>query len=140
MLGVAGILGQEILKPGVFWYNAGLPENIPDLYFGGPSGKVDCAICLPPSSSLPVTSHSYLQIAAVGMPYILSAATPYFLTMNDLFRYLQVNLGGLLAWEFLLFHWVEVRRWQDIQKHHSVDEDPIFKGNKVRMLAMPLAV
>lgn len=81
MLGVAGILGQEILKPGVFWYNAGLPENIPDLYFGGPSGKV--------------------------------------------------NLGGLLAWEFLLFHWVEVRRWQDIQKHHSVDEDPIFKGNKV---------
>lgn len=81
MLGVAGILGQEILKPGVFWYNAGLPENIPDLYFGGPSGKV--------------------------------------------------NLGGLLAWEFLLFHWVEVRRWQDIQNHHSVDEDPIFKGNKV---------
>jgi hypothetical protein len=34
VLGVAGILGQEILKPDVFWYNAGLPENIPDLYFG----------------------------------------------------------------------------------------------------------
>lgn len=81
MLGVAGILGQEILKPDVFFYNAGLPENIPDLYFGGPSGKP--------------------------------------------------NLGGLLAWEFLLFHWVEVRRWQDIRNHHSVDEDPIFKGNKV---------
>jgi light-harvesting complex I chlorophyll a/b binding protein 4 len=79
MLGVAGILGQEILKPGVFWYNAGLPENIPDLYFG-------------PS---------------------------------------KVNLGGLLAWEFLLFHWVELRRWQDIQNHHSVDQDPIFKNNKV---------
>ena len=43
----------------------------------------------------------------------------------------QANLGGLLAWEFLLFHWVEVRRWQDIRNHHSVDEDPIFKGNKV---------
>lgn len=40
MLGVAGILAQEILKPDVFFYNAGLPENIPDLYFGGPSGKV----------------------------------------------------------------------------------------------------
>ena len=26
----------------------------------------------------------------------------------------QVNLGGLLAWEFLLMHWVEVRRWQVI--------------------------
>lgn len=55
MLGVAGILGQEILNPGVFWYTAGQPENIPDLEFGG-----------------------------------------------------NVNLGGLLAWEFLLMHFVEV--------------------------------
>ena len=43
----------------------------------------------------------------------------------------QVNLGGILAWEFLLMHWVEVRRWQDIRKPGSVNEDPIFKGNKV---------
>ena len=28
-------------------------------------------------------------------------------------------------------HWVEVRRWQDIKKHGSVNEDPIFKGNPV---------
>jgi hypothetical protein len=42
VLGVAGILGQEFLKPGVFWYNAGLPENIPDLYFG--PNKVRLAI------------------------------------------------------------------------------------------------
>ena len=28
-------------------------------------------------------------------------------------------------------HWVEVRRWQDIRKPGSVNEDPIFKGNKV---------
>jgi hypothetical protein len=26
---------------------------------------------------------------------------------------------------------VEVRRWQDIRKPGSVNEDPIFKGNKV---------
>ena len=45
----------------------------------------------------------------------------------------QVNLGGLLAWEFLLFHWVELRRWQDIQNHHSVDQDPIFKNNRVHL-------
>ena len=43
----------------------------------------------------------------------------------------QVNLGGILAWEFLLMHWVEVRRFQDIRKPGSVNEDPIFKGNKV---------
>ena len=34
----------------------------------------------------------------------------------------KLNLGGVLAWEFLLMHFVEVRRWQDIKNHHSVDE------------------
>ncbi|KIZ02809.1 Chlorophyll a-b binding protein [Monoraphidium neglectum] len=43
----------------------------------------------------------------------------------------NVNLGGLLAIEFLLMHWVEVRRWQDIRKFGSVNQDPIFKGNSV---------
>jgi light-harvesting complex I chlorophyll a/b binding protein 4 len=33
--------------------------------------------------------------------------------------------------EFLLFHYVEVRRWQDIRFPGSVNEDPIFKGNKL---------
>jgi len=76
MLGVAGVLGQEILRPDVFWYEAGLPENLP-----GP--------------------------------------------------FKNINMGGLLAWEFLLMHWVEVRRWQDYKNFGSVNEDPIFKGNKV---------
>lgn len=40
MLAVAGILAQEILKPGVFFYNAGLPENLPGINFGGPDGGV----------------------------------------------------------------------------------------------------
>ena len=43
----------------------------------------------------------------------------------------KMNLGGVLAWEFLLMHFVEVRRWQDIRKHGSVNTDPIFKGNAV---------
>jgi light-harvesting complex I chlorophyll a/b binding protein 4 len=79
MLGVAGILVQEITRPDIFWYTAGEPKNLPDLYFG-PNG---------------------------------------------------VNLGGLLAWEFLLMHWVEVRRWQDYKNFGSVNQDPIFKGNSV---------
>lgn len=29
MLGVAGILGQEILNPEQWWYSAGMPENLP---------------------------------------------------------------------------------------------------------------
>lgn len=74
MLGVAGVLGQEILVPDTFWYDA--PLHIPE--------------------GAPVT-----------------------------------NLGGLLAWEFVLMHYVEVRRYQDIRNFGSVNEDPIFKGNKV---------
>merc|ERR1712025_1166736 len=46
------------------------------------------------------------------------------------------KMGGLLAWEFLLMHWVEVRRWQDYKNFGSVNEDPIFKGNKVPNLEM----
>lgn len=57
MLGVAGILAQEIVKPGVFFYSAGLPENLPNINFGGPDGKVSllaawtsfigfCAACI----------------------------------------------------------------------------------------------
>merc|ERR1712146_838919 len=41
------------------------------------------------------------------------------------------NLGGLLAWQFILMHWVEVRRYRDVMNFGSVNEDPIFKGNKV---------
>ena len=40
MLGAAGVLVQEVVRPDIFWYNAGLPENVPNLYFGGPTGKV----------------------------------------------------------------------------------------------------
>ena len=37
---MAGILAQEIVKPNVFFYSAGLPENLPNINFGGPDGKV----------------------------------------------------------------------------------------------------
>merc|ERR1712224_312931 len=81
MLGVFGILVQELIRADVFWYEAGLPQNVP------------------------------------GVPFICEAG--------------NVNMGGLLAWEFLLMHWVEVRRWQDCKNFGSVNEDPIFRGNKV---------
>lgn len=55
MLGAAGVLVQELVKPEVFFYEAGLPQNLP----------------------APFTN---------------------------------VNMGGLLAWQFILMHWVEVRR------------------------------
>lgn len=78
MLGVAGILGQEVFNPDVFWYEAGLPENMPAAFQGD-----------------------------------------------------QYNLAALLGFEFLMMHYVEVRRWQDYKNPGSVNEDPIFKGNTV---------
>ena len=78
MLGVAGILAQEVVHPEQWWYTSGLPENLPAIEVGG-----------------------------------------------------KMNIGGLLAWEFLLMHWVELRRWQDIRKPGSVNSDPIFKNNSV---------
>jgi light-harvesting complex I chlorophyll a/b binding protein 4 len=81
MLGVAGVLGQEILNPSVNWYTeAALPQNLP----------------------APFTN---------------------------------VNMGGLLAIEFLLMHFVEVRRWQDIRKHGSVNE---VRGAAQRRRGPPL--
>lgn len=78
MMGVAGILAQEILVPDVFWYEAALPENMPAFAQGD-----------------------------------------------------QFNLGALFAFEFLMMHYVEVRRWQDYKNFGSVNSDPIFTNNSV---------
>jgi light-harvesting complex I chlorophyll a/b binding protein 4 len=69
MLGVAGILGQEIFNPSVFFYEAAAKATLP------------------------------------------------------------FDILGLVAVQFLLMHWVEVRRWRDFVKPGSVDTDPIFAGN-----------
>ena len=68
-LGVAGVIGQSIITPGVFWY--------------------DAALHLP---------------ASLG----------------------PVNLGSVLAIQFLMMHWVEVRRWVDIKNPGGASTDPIF--------------
>lgn len=76
MLGAAGVLVQELVKPEVYFYEAGLPQNLPE-------------------------------------------------------PFKNINMGGLLAFEFLMMHFTEVRRWQDIKEHGSVNQDPIFKNNSV---------
>merc|ERR1719321_119224 len=44
---------------------------------------------------------------------------------------LPFSIPVLLAIELILFHYVELRRWQDFKNPGSVDEDPIFKQNKL---------
>jgi len=38
---------------------------------------------------------------------------------------------GVVAAQFLMMHYVEIRRWRDFQKPGCVDEDPLFPGNKL---------
>jgi len=44
---------------------------------------------------------------------------------------LPFSISNLLAIEFILFHYVEIRRWQDFKKPGAVDNDPIFKQYKL---------
>lgn len=71
MLGCAGVLAQEIVRPDVFWYTA------------------------PATIELPI------------------------------------NFGGLVAFQIFVMHWTELRRIQDVLKPGSVDQDPIFKNQKL---------
>jgi light-harvesting complex I chlorophyll a/b binding protein 4 len=40
---------------------------------------------------------------------------------------LPFSIPTLLAIEFILFHYVEIRRWQDFRNPGTVNQDPIFK-------------
>merc|ERR1711959_526533 len=42
---------------------------------------------------------------------------------------LPFSIPVLLAIEFILFHYVEIRRWRDFKKPGSVNRDPFFKSN-----------
>lgn len=44
---------------------------------------------------------------------------------------LPFDILGLVAVQFLLMHFVELRRIQDWKKPGSVDQDPLFPGNKL---------
>ena len=54
---------QEILRPDVFWYNAGLPENLPGINFGGPDGKVCKHSSLPSSTRGQVKRRLFMVFA-----------------------------------------------------------------------------
>ena len=42
-----------------------------------------------------------------------------------------MNPAALLAFQFLMMHWVEIRRWMDIRTPGSANQDPIFSEQKL---------
>lgn len=141
-------------------YTAGEPKNVPDLYFG-PNGinlggilvrpccKPCCKPCpnSSPRTPRPIMWHDTEPGHMVDEPkrYSECSALPSAEQPSQAAQPASPNLDAALprplslmffclcpqAWEFLLMHWVEVRRWQDYKNHGSVNQDPIFKGNSV---------
>jgi light-harvesting complex I chlorophyll a/b binding protein 2 len=82
-----------------------------------------------------------LQNARWAMLAVAGIIIPEFFTKIGILNVPAWNVAGaaeyfagaptLFAVTLILFHFVEVRRWQDIRYPGSVNEDPIFKGNKV---------
>merc|ERR1711977_380225 len=55
----------------------------------------------------------------------------FFRAPQQLAGTLPFSIPTLLAVQFILFHYVENRRWFDLKNPGSVDQDPIFKQNKL---------
>jgi light-harvesting complex I chlorophyll a/b binding protein 4 len=49
----------------------------------------------------------------------------------------SINLGSLLAVQFITMHWVELRRWADLKNPGSANQDPIFPANKLPSTSTP---
>ena len=59
----------------------------------------------------------FTKIGIINVPEWYDAGkSEYFASSSTLF-----------VIEFILFHYVEIRRWQDIKNPGSVNQDPIFK-------------
>lgn len=57
---------------------------------------------------------------------------PTFVPQNLPAPFTNINMGGLLAFEFLMMHFVEVRRWMDYKNHGSVNEVRARSGRQTR--------
>jgi light-harvesting complex I chlorophyll a/b binding protein 4 len=66
-----------------------------------------------------------LLITVLTMPWVCRYDAGRPENLPEPFK--DINMGGLLAFEFILMHWVEVRRWQDYKNFGSVNE---VKGGK----------
>lgn len=64
----------------------------------------------------------FVQSARIPDTFWYEAALPANLPEGTM------NLGALLGVQFLLMHWVEVRRWQDMKNFGCANKDPIFEG------------
>lgn len=131
MLGVAGILGQEVIRPEQVGAMPCCIEAVKHHVLPQPYTASPC--CKEVPVSIPYAWHRLMLLQSVILSLFTLPYPPppyqsqwwYTAGMPENLPHLDgqpTNLGGILAWEFLLMHFVEVRRWQDIRKKDSVNE------------------
>jgi hypothetical protein len=59
--------------------------------------------------------------------FVNSGLLPRFPGQADL----PFPILGVVAAQFLMMHFVEIRRWRDFVKPGSMDSDPLFPGNSL---------
>merc|ERR1712224_92412 len=72
-----------------------------------------------------------LGVTGIMFGEVVRPDIDFYRAPQQLDGYLPFSIPVLLAVQFILFHYVEIRRWQDFKKPGSVDNDPIFKQNKL---------
>merc|ERR1711998_109412 len=70
-----------------------------------------------------------LGVAGILVGEIVRPDIDFYKAPQQLEGSLPFSVPVLLAIEFILFHYVEIRRWQDLKNPGSVNQDPIFKQN-----------
>merc|ERR1719316_1809390 len=72
-----------------------------------------------------------LGVAGILVGEIARPDIDFFKAPQQLNGSLQFTIPVLLSVQFVLMHYVEIRRWQDFNNPGCVDLDPIFKQNKL---------
>lgn len=49
---------------------------------------------------------------------------------------LPFGIAGVIGVQFLLMHWVEIRRWRDFVKPNSVNKAPVFGKERATCLSI----
>merc|ERR1712050_127627 len=72
-----------------------------------------------------------LGVTGILLGEVVRPDIDFFSAPKQLEGSMPFSTATLLAIEFILFHYIEIRRWQDFKKPGSVDQDPIFTQNKI---------
>merc|ERR1712096_289311 len=72
-----------------------------------------------------------LGVAGILVGEIVRPDINFYKAPQQIEGSLPFSISTLVGIQFILMHYVELRRWQDFKNPGSVDQDPIFEQNKL---------